>query len=102
MASLFWALLLTVLVPLRVVFVEATPTREMEPRLWQHELKKTYCELIQRQRIYKLEQLDVYCAGKVGFFDDELVNNSALEKCPFFCLKRVRCYFCRISIILHW
>ena len=44
----------------------------MEPRFWEHELKKTYCQLIQRQRIYKQEQLDIYCAGKVAFFDDQV------------------------------
>lgn len=72
MALVVWALLLAVLVP-------PVAALEMEPRLWQHELKKTYCQLIQRQRIYKLEQLDVYCAGKVGFFEDEQVRNRAFK-----------------------
>ena len=73
MIFLFWALLSAVLVQPDIVATE--PSLQMEPRLWQHELKKTYCQMIQRQRIYKLEQLDVYCAGKVGFFDDEMVSN---------------------------
>ena len=73
MASLGLALLLAVFVMPNVV---ATASAfGMEPRLWQHELKKTYCQMIEKQRIYKLEQLDVYCAGKVGFFDDEMVSN---------------------------
>ena len=75
MIFLFWALLSAVLVQPDIVATE--PSLQMEPRLWQHELKTTYCQMIQRQRIYKLEQLDVYCAGKVGFFDDEMVNSSA-------------------------
>lgn len=73
MASLCLALLLAVFVmPNAVATASAFG---MEPRLWQHELKKTYCQMIEKQRIYKLEQLDVYCAGKVGFFDDEMVSN---------------------------
>lgn len=61
MSIVIWALLLAV----------ATGSLEkMEPRLWQHELKKTYCQMIQRQRIYKTEQLNIYCAGKVTFFED--------------------------------
>ena len=56
---------------------------DREPRIWQHELKKTYCQMIERQRIYKLEQLDVYCAGKVAFFEDDMVShNSAVIVSP--------------------
>ena len=69
MATVLWTLLLA---------VAAGSLVQMEPRLWQHELKKTYCQMIERQRIYKTEQLDVYCAGNVGFFDDELVSDSFL------------------------
>lgn len=72
MALVFRALLLAVLaLPNGVAaFGASASALEMEPRLWQHELKKTYCQLIERQRIYKIEQLNVYCAGKVAFFED--------------------------------
>ena len=83
MALVFWALLLAVLVPPSVVAVEAMSALEMEPRLWQHELKKTYCQMIKGQRIFKLEQLEVYCAGKVSFFDDDMVSDGTLNGCGF-------------------
>ena len=75
MALVFWALLLAVLsLP---NFVATKSGLQMDPRLWQHELKKTYCQMIERQQVYKLEQLDVYCAGKVSFFDDDMVSCTA-------------------------
>lgn len=43
---------------------------DMDDHLWLHQIKKTYCESIQSHRIYKVENLKVHCAGKVGFFDD--------------------------------
>jgi len=30
-----------------------------------HQMKKTFCQMIHRTRIYKTEELDVYCVGKV-------------------------------------
>ena len=77
MALLFWALLLAEAAALLFSVDAAISPLEMEPRLWQHELKKTYCQMIQRQRIYKVEQLDVYCAGKVAFFEDDMVRQNA-------------------------
>ena len=78
MALVLWALLLAVLVPLPPEVVAAVSGLEMEPRLWHHELKKTYCQTIERHRIYKLERLDVYCAGKVAFFDDMVSQGFAV------------------------
>ena len=78
MALVLWALLLAVLVPLPPKVVAAVSELEMEPRLWNHELKKTYCAAIERHRIYKLERLDVYCAGKVAFFDDMVSQGFAV------------------------
>ena len=75
MGLVLWTLLLALAEPLINVDAAVSPV-EMEPRLWQHELKKTYCQLIQRQQIFKMEQLDIYCAGKVAFFDDDLVSKS--------------------------
>ena len=75
MGLVLWTLLLALAEPLINVDAAVSPV-EMEPRLWQHELKKTYCQLIQRQQIFKMEQLDIYCAGKVAFFDDDLVRKS--------------------------
>ena len=69
-----WALLLAVVLANVDPGTAAGSLIEMEPRLWQHELKKTYCQLIQLQRVHKTEQLDIYCAGKVAFFD-ELVSD---------------------------
>lgn len=79
MALLFSALFLAVLAQPNVV---ATASAfEMEPRLWQHELKKTFCQLIERQQIHKQEQLHVYCAGKVAFFyEDEMVSGGAINR----------------------
>ena len=73
MGLVLWTLLLALAEPLINVDAAVSPV-EMEPRLWQHELKNTYCQLIQRQQIFKMEQLDIYCAGKVAFFDDDLVS----------------------------
>ena len=42
----------------------------MDHHLWLHELKKTYCQAIVGNRIYKVENLAVHCAGKVSFFDE--------------------------------
>ena len=81
MALVLWALLLALAEPL----TNAALGFEMEPRLWQHELKKTYCELIQRQRIYKVEQLDTYCAGKVAFFEEDMVSRLRRFKSQTFC-----------------
>ena len=44
----------------------------MEDYLWQHQMKKTFCGLIQHKRVYKLEKLDIFCDAKVGFFDQGL------------------------------
>lgn len=41
---------------------------EMDDYLWEHQVKKTFCSLIQQHRIYREENLDVYCAAKVKFF----------------------------------
>ena len=41
---------------------------EMEEYLWHHQLKKTFCGLIQEQRVYEQENLEIYCAAKVKFF----------------------------------
>ena len=41
---------------------------EMEDYLWEHQVKKTYCGLIQKERVYRLESLEIYCAAKVKFF----------------------------------
>ena len=43
---------------------------DTDDHLWLHQIKKTYCETIQSHRIYKVENLKVHCAGKVGFFED--------------------------------
>ena len=43
--------------------------------LWLHQLKKTFCASIQSYRIYKVENLEVHCAGKVGFFEDRVSEN---------------------------
>ena len=54
--------------------VSASSFTNMEQRFWDHELKKTYCQLIQRQQIYQQEELQTYCAGKVAFFDTMVSN----------------------------
>ena len=40
----------------------------MEDYLWDHQLKKTFCGLIQEERVYLMENLEIYCAAKVKFF----------------------------------
>jgi len=35
-----------------------------------HFLKMAYCRSIKNSRVYKLEELDVHCAGKVNVFED--------------------------------
>ena len=92
----FLALLLAAAVLAQVVAVAHAGSIEMEPRLWQHELKKTYCQLIDRQRIYKLEQLDIYCAGKVAFFDDHVSCNS--DRVKLLCFLKCACL--QISFIM--
>ena len=74
----FAALVLAVMLTNATPGIAAKSLVEMEPRLWKHELKKTYCMMIERHRIFKVEQLDVYCAGKVGFFDDEMVRHRCI------------------------
>ena len=44
----------------------------MEDYLWEHQVKKTYCGLVQKQRVYQQENLEVYCAAKVKFFLDQV------------------------------
>lgn len=68
-----WGFFIAVLVTTEFVVTVAALFGNMEPRFWDHELKKTYCQLIQHQRIYRQEELHIYCAGKVAFFD-EMVN----------------------------
>lgn len=40
--------------------------------LWTFQLKKSYCDLIKKTRIYKVEELSVHCVGKVDFFGSEV------------------------------
>ena len=47
---------------------------DIDHHLWLHQLKKTYCEAVKNYRIYKVENLAVHCAGKVGFFDGDQVS----------------------------
>ena len=44
---------------------------EMEDYLWDHQVKKTYCSLIQKERVYREENLEIYCAAKVEFFQNQ-------------------------------
>jgi len=37
-----------------------------------HQLKKTYCNLNKKSRVFREEQLDVHCAGKVNLFEDRV------------------------------
>ena len=41
----------------------------MEDYLWDHQVKKTFCSLIQEERVYLMENLEIYCAAKVKFFE---------------------------------
>ena len=43
-------------------------TYGMEAYIWHHQIKKTYCGLIQKERVYRMENLEIYCAAKVKFF----------------------------------
>ena len=59
----------------------------MEDYLWEHQVKKTFCDLVQKQAVYRQERLDIYCAAKVKFFQDQvkwpLVAMPDLE--PYLC-----------------
>ena len=62
---------------LSLMAVNATlDTADEDHHLWNHELKKTFCGVIENTRIYKQEDLKIHCAGKVTIFDD-LVRNFA-------------------------
>jgi len=40
-----------------------------------HFLKKTYCSMIRKTRIYQTEELSIHCAGKVNLFEDQVSVN---------------------------
>ena len=62
---------------LSVLAVNATlDNADENDHLWEHELKKTFCGVIENTRVYKQEDLKIHCAGKVAIFDD-LVRNFA-------------------------
>ena len=42
--------------------------------LWQHQLKKTFCGVIENTRVYKQGDLKIHCAGKVAIFDNRVRN----------------------------
>ena len=44
----------------------------MEEYLWDHQVKKTFCGLIQKQPVYQDENLKIYCAAKVKFFEHQV------------------------------
>ena len=62
------------MVVLALSTVHSLDAEDMSDHLWRHELKKTFCDAIESYRIYKMERLDIHCAGKVGFFEDERVR----------------------------
>ena len=35
-----------------------------------HHLKMAYCKVIKNSRVYKAEELDIHCAGKVNVFEN--------------------------------
>lgn len=45
---------------------------KMEDYLWEHHMKKTFCGLIAKQRVYQTENLAIYCAAKVKFFENQV------------------------------
>ena len=45
---------------------------KMEDYLWEHQVKKTFCGLIQQHRVYRDENLEIYCAAKVKFFEHQV------------------------------
>ena len=45
---------------------------EMEGYLWDHQVKKTFCGLIEKERVYRTENLEIYCAAKVKFFQSQV------------------------------
>lgn len=51
----------------------------MQEYLWEHQVKKTYCNLIQKERVYREENLEIYCAAKVKFFQHQVKYLSELQ-----------------------
>ena len=47
-------------------------TLGMEDYLWEHQVKKTFCGLSKKQRVYQTENLEIYCAAKVKFFENQV------------------------------
>ena len=45
---------------------------EMEGYLWDHQVKKTFCSLMEKERVYRMENLEIYCAAKVKFFRNQV------------------------------
>ena len=67
---------------------------EMEDYLWDHQVKKTFCGLIEKERVYKMENLEIYCAAKVKFFQSQVRK---LPIAALACLSLVNLFYLMIG-----
>ena len=58
---------------------------EMEEYLWHHQVKKTFCGLIEKERVYQAENLEIYCAAKVKIFQNQVKKLLVAELKTNFC-----------------
>ena len=59
----------------------------MEPAKIRNLMKRTYCEEMQGQRVYTMEQLETDCVEKVQFFGKDV--SKKIRRTPFLRLSRV-------------